>query len=142
MKNYHELIPGKVYMGAAGDMQDAVDQDRVEVIVDLRAEATKCAAKGDGVQWIQVPLGDNSPTTEAPLFKEAIEAVVGAMHAGKRVAFHCGQGRGRTGTVAAGVLLELGEAKSVDEAETLSQAVRPQLQMQSVQREALRSLYR
>jgi hypothetical protein len=42
---------------------------------------------------------------------------VNAYQAGQKVAFHCGGGKGRTGTVAAGTLLALGISKDVDEAE-------------------------
>ncbi|WP_425393266.1 hypothetical protein [Cohnella laeviribosi] len=34
------------------------------------------------------------------MFKQAIDKVVHAYRQGKKVAFHCGGGKGRTGTVA------------------------------------------
>ncbi|MEY4067604.1 MAG: hypothetical protein RLZ69_914 [Actinomycetota bacterium] len=141
MGTYHALVPGQIFMGSAADMQDAVNAEGIDVVVDLRAEATECAARGKNLEWIQVPLGDNSPTAEFQLFKEAIDRVVDAMHAGKRVAFHCGLGRGRTGTVAAGVLLELGLAKTLREAESMAKAIRPEISIQPVQKKALELIY-
>ena len=139
--NYHALIPGQVFMGSALDMQDVVDKEGVDVIVDLRAEATECAAANGDVTWIQVPLGDNSPTAEFQLFKQAIGHVVDAMHQGKKVAFHCGLGRGRTGTVAAGVLMELGLAKDLPQAQAMAKAIRPEISIQPVQMHALELIY-
>ena len=139
--NYHALIQDHVFMGAAEDMQDLVDTEGATVVVDLRAEATQCAAEGSGLRWIKVPLGDNSPTEESVLFKQAIDEVVAAYRSGEKVAFHCGMGRGRTGTVAAGVLLELGLAANFDEAESRAKEIRPQLSIQPVQAEALRKIY-
>ncbi len=47
----------------------------------------------------------------------AIQEVKEAVNSGKTVYFHCAGGRNRTGTVATGVLLELGLATTVEEAE-------------------------
>ena len=60
---------------------------------------------------------------------------------GKKVAFHCGGGKGRTGTVAAGVLLELGLCSTLGEAEAAAKAIRPVVNIKPDQREALESLY-
>ena len=139
--NYHALVANQIFMGAAADMQDLATTENVSVIVDLRAESTGCAATQPGIKWIKVPLGDNSPTEESILFKQAIDEVVAAYRSGEKVAFHCGMGRGRTGTVAAGVLLELGLAANFDEAESRAKEIRPQLSIQPVQAEALRKIY-
>ena len=137
---YHELVPG-VFMGAAADAQAAVANEKVDVIVDLRSEATACEAQGAGLNWIKIPLGDNAPGAETALYKQAIDEVVAAQKACHRVMFHCGMGRGRTGTVATGVLLELGLADSVEAAEAKAKQIRPQLTLQTVQRQALEQLY-
>jgi protein-tyrosine phosphatase len=138
---YHALIADQVFMGSAADMQDVADAEHVDVIVDLRAESTGCAAKNSGAKWIKVALGDNSPTAEAELFKVAIDEVASAYRAGKKVAFHCGMGRGRTGTVAAGVLLELGLAEDLDDAIAKAKAIRPEISIQPVQRQALAQVF-
>jgi len=118
-----------------------VAQDAVQVIVDLREESTGCAAADSAVSWIKIPLGDDAGQDQAGLFKEAIDAVVAAYHAGKKVGFHCGGGKGRSGTVATGVLLELGLCQRLDEAETLAQSIRPVITLKPAQRAALQQLY-
>ncbi|MDE2408910.1 MAG: dual specificity protein phosphatase family protein [Actinomycetales bacterium] len=138
--SYHQLVDGKIFMGSADDTQDVVDREEVSVVVDLRGEATKPAAKGD-FEWIQVPLGDNAPNAESALYREAIDAVVKAMHDNQKVYFHCGMGRGRTGTVAAGVLLELGYATDVDDAAAKAKLIRPEISIQPVQKQALEQIF-
>jgi protein-tyrosine phosphatase len=143
-KNYHELIPGKIYMGGAADVAAMVMQEGVEVVVDLREESQGCAFEGAtelGVVWKKVPLGDNAEQPEAVLFGQAISHVMEAYIAGKKVAFHCGGGKGRTGTVAVGTLYQLGLAKSLDEANEQATAIRPVLKMKADQRHSLELLF-
>ncbi|WP_374515892.1 dual specificity protein phosphatase family protein [Niveibacterium sp.] len=140
-KSYHALIDGRIYFGGAADVPAMIEQEAVEVVVDLREESTGLAADAPTVQWQRIPLGDNNPEPQDKLFGEAIQAVVAAHRAGKRVAFHCGGGKGRTGTVAAGVLLELGVCHSFEEAQAYAKAIRPVINIKPEQREALEALY-
>jgi protein-tyrosine phosphatase len=57
------------------------------------------------------------------------------------VAFHCGGGSGRTGAVAAGTLIALGEAKGIDEAEVKAKNIRSKINIKPPQRESLQKLY-
>lgn len=140
-KQYHALIPGHIYCGGVNDIQQMVDEDGIEVVVDLRAESTGCAAHQPEVQWVHISLSDHAEEPEEQLFHKAIFAVVDAYQNGKKVAFHCGAGRGRTGTVAAGVLLELKICKSLPEAVELAKSKRPVLNIKPIQYEALTLLY-
>lgn len=140
-KQYHELIAGRIYFGGASDIQQIVDEEHIDVVVDLREESTGCAASSPVLIWQQIPLGDNADQPQAPLFKDAIQAVVSAYRDGKKVAFHCGGGKGRTGTVAAGVLLELGLCRTLDEAAAAAKTIRPIVNIKPDQREALLQLY-
>lgn len=140
-KPYHELIAGRIYCGGAQDIQQMVDDEGITLVVDLRAESTGCAASQPGLQWLQIPLSDHAEQPEDELFRAAIHAVVDAYRQGQKVAFHCGGGKGRTGTVAAGVLLELGLCKNVPEAEAMAKSIRPVINIKSDQRLSLSRLY-
>lgn len=140
-KQYHALIEDRIYFGGANDVQQMADEENIDVVVDLREEATGCAASQPHLIWTQIPLGDHALVTESDLFKDAINAVVSAYREGKKVAFHCGGGRGRTGTVAAGVLLELGLCSTVEEAEAKAKLIRPVLSIKPEQRVALEQIY-
>jgi len=140
-KAYHELIPGRIYMGGAQDVQTMVNNKDVEVVVDLREEAEQCAATREGLEWIKVPLGDEANAPQVDLLRSAIKAVVDSYREGKKVAFHCGGGKGRTGTVAFGTLLELGLAKTIEDAEQQAKSIRPILNIKPAQRKSLEAIY-
>ncbi|MEC0239051.1 dual specificity protein phosphatase family protein [Paenibacillus dokdonensis] len=140
-KQYHALIADKIFMGGAADVEAMVINEGIEVVVDLREEATECAYPADHVHWVKIPLDDNTKETEADLFKQAIDEVVNAYKNGKKVAFHCGGGKGRTGTVAAGTLLELGLVDTFEDAETKAKSIRDVINIKPVQKELLQKIY-
>src|SRR5687768_12765324 len=112
-KNYQALHENMIFMGGASDVEAMVKNEGVEVVVDLRGEATECAYPEGNVEWIKINLGDHSTEDQTALFRKAIDEVLHAYHEGKKVAFHCGRGKGRTGAVAAGTLIELGQAQTL-----------------------------
>ncbi|WP_127529363.1 protein-tyrosine phosphatase family protein [Paenibacillus kobensis] len=136
-KNYHDLYEGKIFMGAAADVEAMEKNEGIDVIVDLRGEAVECAYPESTARWVQIALGDNSPENQHLLFKQAIDEVAEAYRSGKKVAFHCGGGKGRTGTVAAGTLLVLGLAQDIDDAELKAKQIRSVIDIKPVQKEAL-----
>jgi len=42
-------------MGAAADVEAMVKNETIDVIVDLRGDATACAYPGARAEWIQIP---------------------------------------------------------------------------------------
>lgn len=118
-----------------------VENDKIQVVVDLREESQACESSAPEVNWIKIPLGDNATEPEHKLFAQAIQAVVSAYHQQQKVAFHCGGGKGRTGTVAVGVLLELGICKTIAEAEAMAKSIRPVISIKPDQRASLVRLY-
>src|SRR5690625_3703010 len=141
-KKYHALLDDKIYMGGASDVEQMVKDEQVEVVVDLREEATECAYSDADVKWIQVPIGDQVETPHEELFQQAIDHVVDAYQNGKKVAFHCGSGKGRTGALAIGTLITLGKASTIAEAEQAAKAIRPIINIREPQRNALEKLYK
>lgn len=140
-KKYHALVEDRIFMGGADDVEEMVKNEQVEVVVDLREEATGCAYPEAQVEWIQVPIGDNAETPQHQLFEQAIGQVTKAYHAGKKIAFHCGGGKGRTGAVAIGTLIELGKSQTIEKAEELAKGIRPVIKIREPQRDALEKLY-
>jgi len=59
----------------------------------------------------------------------------------QKVYFHCSGGRNRTGTVATGLMIELGLAQNVDEAEKAVKVIRSEVAIKPEMREALRTIY-
>ena len=140
-KNYQSLYENRIFFGAAADVEAMDQNEHLDVIVDLRGEATECAYPESQAKWVQIRLGDNAPEVQDDLFKQAIDKVVQAYREGKKVAFHCGAGKGRTGTVAAGTLLALGVSGTLEEAEAKAKNIRPVIDIKPVQREALKKIF-
>ena len=82
-----------------------------------------CAAAG--LQWFHLPIADDHPPGAD--FAAAWEAQRSAVHqlldTGGRIAIHCKGGSGRTGLMAAQILIERGRSK--DEARAAVKALRP-----------------
>jgi hypothetical protein len=71
--------------------------------LDLRDEARE--ARGQGIEFISFPIADRQvPRSEAKL-AEVLEKVSGRLSEGKNVVVHCRPGIGRTGLVAACLLV-------------------------------------
>ncbi|UUZ78752.1 dual specificity protein phosphatase family protein [Paenibacillus sp. P26] len=140
-KNYHALILDKIFMGGAADVESMVKNEDIDVIVDLRGEATECAYPATHVTWIQIPLADNAAVPQEKAFEQAIEAVTEAYRQNKKVAFHCNGGRGRTGAVAAGTLIALGLSDTLEEAEAKAKSIRSIIDIKPAQKESLKKLY-
>ncbi|MCM8614175.1 dual specificity protein phosphatase family protein [Accumulibacter sp.] len=82
-----------------------------------------CAKRG--LRWFHLPIeDDHAPTADfAAAWQAQREAVHRLLDDGKRVAIHCKGGSGRTGLMAAQILLERGWSK--DAAVAAVKAVRP-----------------
>ncbi|WP_139488553.1 protein-tyrosine phosphatase family protein [Brevibacillus dissolubilis] len=140
-KKYQALHDNKIFIGGAADVQAMVENEQIDVIVDLRGEAKECAYPEAKAEWVQIPLGDEATEPQDVLFQRAIQEVIDAYQSGKKVAFHCNGGRGRTGAVAVGTLLNLGLADSLADAEDKVKAIRPEINIKPKQRESLAKMY-
>lgn len=139
-KAYHALVPN-LYMCGAQDVHQLIQEQGIDVVVDLRAEIDPAELAPLNITRIHAPLEDHSMGMEESQMKEAIHAVVTHHQSGKKVAFHCGSGRGRTGAVAVGTLMELGLASDIDHALSIAREARSVLKMNEAQRATLRRLY-
>lgn len=136
-KNYHELIKDRIYIGGADDVKDILENERVDVIFDLRAESPNVYSE---YNRIHSPIVDDAENQEESI-KKSIDYVVNAYNEDKNVYFHCQGGSNRTGTVAIGTLLALGKASTIDEAEEIAKKARPKINVKSEMKEALKRIY-
>ncbi|PLR95514.1 protein-tyrosine phosphatase family protein [Bacillus sp. T33-2] len=136
-KNYQELVKDRIYIGGADNAKDVLENEKVDVIFDLRAEAPE----EDTIRIrVHSPIVDDAQHQEESI-KESIDQVVNAYNEGKKIYFHCGGGSNRTGTVAIGMLLQLGKAKSIEEAEEIAKTIRPKINVKPEMKEALQSIH-
>jgi protein-tyrosine phosphatase len=135
-KNYHKLID-RIYIGGADDVNEMMENEKADVIYDLRAESEEY--KGN-FNRVHSPIVDDADHQDVSV-KKSIDQVINAYNEGKKVYFHCQGGSNRTGTVAIGTLLALGKAKTIGEAEEIAKSARPKINVKQEMKETLKRLY-
>jgi thioredoxin reductase (NADPH) len=135
-KNYQELFNNQIFFGGAADAKDAIVNEQIDIVIDLRV------AEPEKVEYtrIHAPIADEEKDV-VPSIQYAVGEVMKAYHDGKKVFFHCGSGSGRAGTIATATLLELGQAKTVDEAEQKAKAIRSKVNVREPMKKALKRIY-
>lgn len=136
-KSYQELIEDRIFIGGADDVMNIMENERVDVVVDLRAESLNTSSDSNRVHS---PIVDDADQQDESVNK-AINLVVNSYNDGKKVFFHCGGGSNRTGTVAIGTLLALGKADTIAEAEEKAKTIRPKINVKSAMRDSLKRIF-
>lgn len=126
-KNYQALIPDRIFIGGADAIPELLDNEKIDMVYDLRAENKEGAYE---YPRTHLPMYDDDSQQDESVQK-ALEEVERAYDDGKNIYFHCSTGRTRTGTLAAGTLLKLGKAESVEEAKVKAREVREVLNLDS-----------
>ncbi len=107
--------------------------EEVESVVDLTAEFPASSRIRQGRNYRVFPMLDATPSTPAVL-EQVVRTI---MDLPGDVYIHCAEGRGRTGLVAASLLLARGDARSADEAMALVLERRPLVRLNATQRKTL-----
>lgn len=141
-KNYDVLVKDRLYFGGAKDAEAAFDNEAVDIVIDVRVNGlTDEEQKMVGYQYKHLPIADEDLMVANSIEKVAKE-ITAAYHEGKKVYFHCGSGGGRAGVAATAVLMELGVADSLEEAESTVKEARPQVKIRPNMATALQKLYK
>jgi protein-tyrosine phosphatase len=72
---------------------------------DLDLLDEKDEARAIGISFISIPIEDREVPRDLEQFSSALDEIDAELHAGKHVLLHCRQGIGRTGLVAASLLI-------------------------------------
>lgn len=75
---------------------------------DLDLHGEKSAVRNEGVQFISLPIQDRQVPSSQTEFARTLEKVAAMLAGGKNVLVHCRQGIGRSGLVAACLLVVAG----------------------------------
>jgi len=79
----------------------------------------------NGIDFIWFPIPDRGVPASVPLVLSLLKKITGALEEGRNVAVHCRQGIGRSGMIAAGVLVSSGiETEKAIEAVSAARGVR------------------
>ncbi|WP_059106106.1 protein-tyrosine phosphatase family protein [Shouchella shacheensis] len=136
-KHYQELIPNLVFIGGAASAEEVAKTHEINKVFDLRAESSDEDKTG---KRVHLPIIDDADKQDDSV-KTAIRTVKKEYDQGNSVYFHCSGGKNRTGTVAIGLLLELGLAHSIKEAEEKAVSIRPEISIKPEMKETLGRLY-
>ncbi|MEW5594924.1 dual specificity protein phosphatase family protein [Peribacillus frigoritolerans] len=135
-KTYHVLIKDRIYTGGADDVKDMMENEKADIILDLRAEAPEDTE----YNRMHSPIVDDAEHQDESI-KKSIAHVVKAYNEGKKVYFHCAGGSNRTGTVAVGSLLTLGKEKSIEEAEEIAKSACPKIKVKPEMKDELKRIF-
>lgn len=108
----------------------------VKSVVDLTCELSEPRNNWQMERYLCFPILDASSPTPSELKALAIEI----LELPKPVLIHCAQGHGRTGLVAAAVLIVSGRATNATDAISMVQSARPGIELNRSQRSALESI--
>lgn len=136
-KPYKALVTDRIFFGGVDAIDELMANEKIDVIYDLRAKVDGPLPSDVSVHQ---PLLDDENEQDNSI-REAVNKVMDAYKEGKNVYFHCNTGRGRGGTLAAATLLELGKAENVEEAELMTQAIRPETNIKPTFKASLNRIY-
>ena len=136
--SYDELVKGRIYFGGAADAEQAVANEGIDVVVDVRVNGREEAVDYD---YIHAPIADESENIASSIKSGALQ-VVEAYEAGKNIYIHCGSGGGRAGVMGIATLLELGLAEDLADAEAKAKTARPIITVRPNMKVALEELYK
>lgn len=135
-KHYQALIDDRIFVGGVADVQRAIEDEKIDVVYDLRAEV---AASSSEISKHQPIVDDGEFQDES--IRTGVKQIVQDYQDGKKIFFHCNSGRGRAGTMAVATLMELRLADSIEEAEARVKMVRPEVDVKPQFKEALKRIY-
>jgi len=135
-KNYQALIDDRIFVGGVADVQTAIQEERIDVVYDLRAEVAKPSS---GISKHQPIVDDGAFQDES--IRTGVKQIVQDYQDGKKIFFHCNTGRGRAGAMAVATLLELQLADTIEESEAKVKSIRPEVDVKPQLKEALRRIY-
>ena len=135
-KNYQALLDDRIFIGGVADVSSAIEEEKIDVVYDLRAEV---AASSSEISKHQPIVDDGAFQDES--IRTGVKQIVQDYQDGKKIFFHCNSGRGRAGTMAVATLMELRLADTIEEAEARVKMVRPEVDVKPQFKDALKRIY-
>jgi len=136
-KPYDELIKDRIYIGSADAVESVVKNEKIDLIIDLRAEAPNVIFNNTR---LHCPIVDDFTQQDASV-RKSINTVVNAYNDGKNIYFHCNHGSNRTGAVAVGTLITLSKANTIEEAEEIARNARSNIKLKPEMKAALKRIF-
>lgn len=135
MTNYSVLKEGRIFLGSHEVGQQALTDETIDQVIDLRVNGLQDAPN----KYRHLPIGEGEQTIVS--LKHNAQTIKAAYEAGETIYMHCGGGNGRACVMASALLIELGEADTVDEAIDQVQQIRPTANVRPEMASILRQMY-
>ena len=135
-KQYQALVDDRIFIGGAMDVTAAIEEERIDVVYDLRAESPVPSSEISKHE----PIVDDAELQDESI-RTGVKQIVQDYQDGKKVFFHCNTGRGRAGAMAVATLLELRLAETVEAAEAQVKKIRPEVNVKPQFKAALKRIY-
>ena len=135
-KHYQALIDDRIFVGGVADVESAIEEEKIDIVYDLRAEV---ATSSSDISKHQPIVDDGEFQDES--IRTGVKQIVQDYQEGKKIFFHCNSGRGRAGTMAVATLMELRLADTIEEAEAKVKMIRPEVDVKPQFKEALKRIY-
>ncbi|WP_075618682.1 protein-tyrosine phosphatase family protein [Paenisporosarcina indica] len=137
IEKYQALVDDRIFFDGVDDVPRAIDKEKMDVVYDLRAEVAEPSSEISKHQPIV-----NDAAFQDDSIRIGVKKIVEDYQSGKRIFFHCNSGRGRAGTMAVAVLMELRLVDSFENAEVMVKSIRPEVDVKPQQKEALKRIFR
>ncbi|MGI8282386.1 protein-tyrosine phosphatase family protein [Bacillus mycoides] len=121
-------------------IQEAVRKHGITEVFDLCAGGEESEGFSAETTRHTYPIAEGVEGQDESV-KTAIAAVKEAVEQDKKVFFHCCGERNRTGTVETGLLVDLGHASNVKEAEQKAKEIRSSINIKPEMKQVLKRLY-
>ena len=133
-----EVIAGRLFVGGADEARTAVATGVATTVIDVRVNGLSDQPE---FTYVHCPIAD-----ESDLIAESIQVGVTQLKTrieqGESIYLHCGSGNGRASVMATAALIELGHAKTIDEAEQYILQKNPSANIRPNMRAALQQSYK
>ena len=136
VRQYDEVIEGKIYVGNAEEAECAITDLKVNHVYDVRVNGRDEQVSYD---YTHRPIEENN---EAETIKKGAEEIAATIRNGNSVYIHCGSGTGRAAVMAAATLMELGEVPTLEEAMNTVLQKRKGARFQPIMVNALEKIYK
>lgn len=133
-----EMIEGRLYVGSASEAKSAVETGVATAVMDVRVNGL---ASAPAFTYMHCPIADESDAV-AESIQVGVTELKTRLEQGESIYLHCGSGNGRASVMTAAALIELGYARTIDEAEALILQKNPSAEIRPKMRAALAQLYK
>lgn len=133
-----EMIAGRLFIGSADEAKAVVEAGVATTVMDVRVNGV---AAEPSYTYFHCPIADESDQI-AQSIQTGVNELKTRLEQGESIYLHCGSGNGRASVMTAAALIELGYARTIEEAEEIILQKNPLANIRPNMRAALEKIYK